>query len=495
MWTLYVGIFIALVWILDYFLLDRRQFKLVRRLNHPLRLPLIGQAWLALGIKPSQTREFIDKLNKGYNQLFPNVLCIYMGNKLEVGLSNYKYVERILTSTKFIAKSSLYDFLGDVLGEGLLFSTNQKWFERRRIITPTFHFKILGQFFEVFQKHSENLCRELENLADGRTFDVTPHINMTVLKSLCETAMGCEINEKDYSYLNAVKELSYHVATNFLTPWHRIKLLYNLTPTKRAQDKCAKIIHDFTTKLIEERRKMLIKSTENQDLSELDNDEIGLKRKMCLLDVLLQSTSNGKPLSNDDIREEVNTFTFAGHDTTTIATCFTLYMISKHVDVQQKLNKEIEEVLGKDEVTFKSLSEFKYLDMVIKETLRLYPPVPIISRRLYDEDDFEDFVAPGNANYNLFLYSLLRNPANFEKPDEFNPDRFLENITPFGFIPFSAGQRNCIGQKFAMINIKTTIINILRNFEIFPGFIESKIEFHITLKSNGSFIALQKKIK
>jgi len=250
--------------------------------------------------------------------------------------------------------------------------------------------------------------------------------------------MGCKIDEKDYRYLNAVKELSYNVVTSYLSPWHRIKFIYNLTPTKRAQDKCAKIIHDFTTKLIEERRKLLIKSNENQDLNNLDKNEIGLKRKMCLLDILLQSTSNGKPLSNNDIREEVDTFTFAGHDTTTIATCFTLYMISKHVDVQQKLNKEIEEVLGNDEITFKSLSEFKYLDMVIKETLRLYPPVPIISRRLFEEDDFGDFVAPGNANYNIVLYSLLRDPANFEKPNEFIPERFLENIIPFGFIPFSA---------------------------------------------------------
>lgn len=130
-------------------------------------------------------RELLEYVGKKYNQKFPNVLCAYIGNKLEVGIYNYKHVERILTSTKFITKSSLYNFLGDVLGNGLLFSTNQKWFERRKIITPTFHFKILGQFFEVFQKQSENLCKELEDQADGRIFDITPYINMTVLKSLC----------------------------------------------------------------------------------------------------------------------------------------------------------------------------------------------------------------------------------------------------------------------------------------------------------------------
>jgi cytochrome P450 family 4 len=133
----------------------------------------------------SDLREFNEKIQKKYNQKFPRVLCNYLGNKLEISISSYKYIERILTSTKFITKSSLYSFLGNVLGNGLLFSSNQKWFERRKIITPTFHFKILSQFFDVFQKQSKNLCREFENAADGRIFDITPYISMTVLKSLC----------------------------------------------------------------------------------------------------------------------------------------------------------------------------------------------------------------------------------------------------------------------------------------------------------------------
>lgn len=256
--------------------------------------------------------------------------------------------------------------------------------------------------------------------------------------------MGCEIKAEDFEYLDAVKELGYQVAQRFLTPWQRVDFLFNLTPTKRKQDKCAKIMHEFTTKIIEDRRKILSEE-KAENLENLDDDDVGLKKKMCLLDVLLQSKIEGKPLSNDDIQEEVDTFTFAGHDTTTNVICFTLFAISKYPEVQKKLNEEIEHVIGDGEVTFKIINELKYLDLVIKESMRLYCPVPIIARRLYEEVDFGDFIAPANANYNLLLFTLFKNPEIFENPDDFFPERFLNpDKSPYAFIPFSAGFRNCI---------------------------------------------------
>lgn len=304
------------------------------------------------------------------------------------------------------------------------------------------------------------------------------------------------MQDQDNEYLKAVRELNFHVANSFLSPWHRIKFIYNLTPTKRAKDKCANIMRKFTTKIIEERRKFLAQFDENslECLNDDDDDDVGLKKKMCLLDVLLLSSIENKPLTNSEIQEEVDTFTFAGHDTTSNAISFTLYNIAKHSDVQEKLNAEIKENLppGK-KLSFKILGKFKYLDMVIKETLRLYPPVPIISRRLFEEVYVGDFMAPKNANYNLALYEIFRNEKDFENPENFIPERFLSNIPPFAFIPFSAGIRNCIGQKFAMINIKTSVINILRNFELIDCNIKPIVELHITMKCNKLFIGLKKK--
>lgn len=111
--------------------------------------------------------------------------------------------------------------------------------------------------------------------------------------------------------------------------------------------------------------------------------DIGSKKRMALLDVLLQSTVAGSALSNKDIREEVDTFMFEGHDTTTSGISHTLYLISRHPEVQNKLFQEIREVIGDDRtkpITMRELQDLKYLECVIKEGLRLYPPVPMIGR-------------------------------------------------------------------------------------------------------------------
>lgn len=115
---------------------------------------------------------------------------------------------------------------------------------------------------------------------------------------------------------------------------------------------------------------------------------LGSKQRMALLDVLLQSTINGAALSNEDIREEVDTFMFEGHDTTTSGISFALYLISRHPAVQTKLVQEITQVLGTDKtkpVSYRELQDLKYLECVIKETLRLYPSVPAIGREIRED--------------------------------------------------------------------------------------------------------------
>ena len=94
-------------------------------------------------------------------------------------------MEKLLTNNKFLSKSSYYNFLSQFLGDGLLFSINQKWHQPRKIITPTFHFKILEQFFDVFQKQNLSLVKDLEKKTGGDAFDIFPLVSSSVLKSLC----------------------------------------------------------------------------------------------------------------------------------------------------------------------------------------------------------------------------------------------------------------------------------------------------------------------
>lgn len=155
------------------------------------------------------------------------------------------------------------------------------------------------------------------------------------------------------------------------------------------QRKLLKVLHSFTDRVIIDRRKMLTEFNRNTIDRSFDED-MGIKKKIAFLDLLLQSTINGKSLTNLEIREEVDTFMFEGHDTTSSGIAFTLYSIAKNPEVQQKIADEIKDVIGDDlekAVGLKELNELHYLELVIKESLRLYPSVPIYGRKTIQDFD------------------------------------------------------------------------------------------------------------
>jgi cytochrome P450 family 4 len=178
--------------------------------------------------------------------------------------------------------------------------------------------------------------------------------------------------------------LSKRIFTFYL----RNDFCFNLTSLKRRQDELLKILHSFTDEVIVSRREEIMKGDKVE--TSHDQDDIGVKKKMAFLDVLLQSTIDGKPLTNMDIREEVDTFMFEGHDTTTSGIAFCLYNLAKHPEVQKKAYGEVKNVIGDDldtPVSIKLLNDLNYLELVIKETLRLYPSVPMYGRKIKENID------------------------------------------------------------------------------------------------------------
>lgn len=175
----------------------------------------------------------------------------------------------------------------------------------------------------------------------------------------------------------------------------RSNWIFPLSRLAVKERKAVKILHDFTDSVILARRKELLESQKSSKTQNDDKDEaMGMKKKLALLDVLLQSTIEGEPLSNRDIREEVDTFMFEGHDTTTSGISFILYLIAKHPEVQKKLIEEIREVIGNDTtkpLTQQMLNNLHYLDVVIKESLRLYPSVPIYARKMTEDTKISKF--------------------------------------------------------------------------------------------------------
>ena len=177
-------------------------------------------------------------------------------------------------------------------------------------------------------------------------------------------------------------------------------------------------------------------------------------------------------LSDEDIREEVDTFMFEGHDTTATNITFTFFLLASHREVQEKCQKEMDSIFeGSDRSpTTADLARMKYLESCLKESLRLFQSVPVMSRTTGEEMTIKGVTIPANTNVMLMNFMLHRDPTMFKNPNQFNPDRFSATNTEkqhaYAYVPFSAGPRNCIGQKFAMMEEKIVVSTVLRHFSL-----------------------------
>lgn len=168
-----------------------------------------------------------------------------------------------------------------------------------------------------------------------------------------------------------------------------------------------------------------------------------------------------------------STISIEGHDTTTVSMSWTLLMIALYPEVQRNIQKELQEIFCDDKsrsATMHDLNQMNYLERVIKETLRLYPSVPSISRRVPTEFELSGYTIPKDSMITLEIFQMHRDPEYFPNPEKFDPDRFLPENTesrhPYAYVAFSAGMRNCIGQRFAILEEKAVLSSIVRNYKI-----------------------------
>ncbi|XP_055605540.1 cytochrome P450 4d1-like [Uranotaenia lowii] len=411
----------------------------------------------------------VDEITAEYG----DIIRFWQGPQFTVYVGRPSWIESILTNKNLTDKSGEYSFLSDWLGDGLLLSKRHKWHARRKAITPAFHFSILEQFVEVFDRNAAELVDVLDKYAtSGETFDVFPYVLLYTLDVICETAMGTSVKalrNADSEYVRAVKEAA-SISIRRMFDFIRRTSFFYMTPTYFRLRKALKVLHNYTDNVITTRRKQLVE--QSADLNGFD-DECGIKKKMAFLDMLLHTTIDGKPLTDLEVREEVDTFMFEGHDTTTSAVSFTFYNLAKYPEVQQKCYEEIVSVFSDDPnkpIELSQLNDLTYLEMVIKETLRLYPSVPMIGRRCVEDVTIDGKVIPAGTNIIIGIYFMGRDPNYFERPLEFIPERFageksVEKFNPYKYIPFSAGPRNCIGQKFALNEVKSVISKLLRHYQ------------------------------
>ncbi|XP_077541883.1 uncharacterized protein LOC144153962 isoform X3 [Haemaphysalis longicornis] len=404
---------------------------------------------------------------------------VYLGFKPLVILFKAEYAEEALSSNKMLAKGSDYELFHDWLGDGLLTSVGEKWRYRRRLFTPAFHFRILDEFMGTINAESFILAAKLGELSRAKQpFDVLHVVTMCALDILCETVMGTTINAQSnptHPYVTACERLSEHFLDRMLRPLLRVNLIFQLSSVGREHRKCLKTVHSFARKVIAERKAALRKEIDS-GLITLEDDATstygGRKAARPMMDRLLLEHFKGN-ITEDGVREEVDSFMFGGHDTVATGISWALFLIGHYPDKQQLIHDELDLIFGDDKdryVNPEDVKQMKYLECALKESQRVYPSAPYIARNCTEPVTIGGVDVPKNAEVLISPYLLHRDPKVFPKPEEFIPERFLpENSKgrhPYAYIPFSAGPRNCIGQKFALAEEKIVIANLLRRFKV-----------------------------
>ncbi|XP_066932625.1 cytochrome P450 4V2-like [Clytia hemisphaerica] len=422
-------------------------------------LPVIGHLLLL------QDRKKYHKLKDTWYRKSKGTYGVYFLFQRIILSIDLKVWEDMLSSQKYLDKGQGYWILEKFLGNGLVTSTGDLWKKRRRMIIPAFHFEILNEFVSIMENRTLELIEMLKKFHEKdesfNAFDITKPFSLSII---CETSMGIDLTIEETSdgrFKKLYERLFRILFKRCLNPLMKNDWIYSLTSNGKAFNATYADIASFVKEIIEKR----IEVRRNPDKA----GEMTHTKRRIFIDSLLNSYEKGD-IDVDGILNEVNTFVNAGYETTSTSLAWTLYCLGRNQRVQEKLYNEIIRFEKDKKLQMEDFKELPYLDLVIKESLRLHPAVPRFSRRIPDGTLLGGKVFP-YCTLIIDLIEMNRNPEVWEDPLTFNPERFEDfklkgnKRNPFLFVPFSAGPRNCIGQKFALSELKAAVFHLVKHLE------------------------------
>ncbi|XP_075871517.1 cytochrome P450 4F3 [Nelusetta ayraudi] len=399
-----------------------------------------------------------------------------------VRLFHPDYVKPLLMAPASITVKDelIYGHLRPWLGQSLLLSNGEAWSRRRRLLTPAFHFDILKDYVAKFNASVNIMHEKWRHLVEGGTTNIElfDHVTLMTLDSLlkCAFSHNSDCQRSSSEYVLAIVELSDLIIARRQQILHHWDWIYQRTPQGQRFRKALAIVHGFTREVVRRHRALIshqgVTGTQPQ------------RRKDFVDIILLSKDEDGRGLTDEEIQSEADTFMFAGHDTTASAICWTLYNLARHSHYQDQCRQEVMDLMrGRDgeEIQWDDLSSLPFTTMCIRESLRLHSPVQAVTRKYT-----QDLALPGGcavprgAICLVSIYGTHHNPAVWTDPHDFNPLRFdatnRDGLPSHAFIPFSSGPRNCIGQKFALAELRVVVALTLLRFRLrlgdnleFPG--------------------------
>jgi cytochrome P450 len=375
----------------------------------------------------------------------------YRGLWITHQLSHPDHIQQVLqTNAANYRKGRDYRILKLSLGEGLLTSDGAFWQRQRKMTQPAFHSTQISGFVRIMEKHAANVMDQWEVLAaTGEAFDVLPYLMRLTLNIVSEALFSTNL-ESDIAVIKDTLDVGRDYTVD--RAWSIVRVPQQLPTRKnlRHQRSLANF-HAILDRMVDERRKSSVHV----------ND---------LLSMLMDARDeDGDPMSAKQLRDEMATLLTAGHETTTLVLAWALFLIGSNPGVAERMANELNFLNGRAPA-YEDLSRLRYTRSVAEETMRLYPPVWVLSRTAIGDDDIGGFKIPGGSEILIFPYVTHRHPKWWSDPDKFDPERFLPERTVGrmrgAYLPFGLGPRTCIGLNFAMTEILVVLAMVLQRFRL-----------------------------
>lgn len=444
--------------------------------RHPLAPPLSGGSGL-LGHLGALRDDPVQLFTRAFNEL-GDTARLQVAHMTFTAAFHPRDVQRVLVDNvaSYTKHSHGYQKLKLLIGNGLVTSTGDFWLRQRRIAQPAFHRKRIQGFADTMVRAGLDLRERLAALArDESVVDMHHEMMRVTLRIAGETLLSYDPSaEADEVGEALTLNLAYlddliHTPVPF---YERLPLPKNFR-ARRALARLDEIVNG----VIEARRTEAPK----EDLLSM------------LMDA--RDPETGEGMSDAQLRDEVMTMFLAGHETTANALSWTLALLSLHPDVQRRLEREVDEVLEGRPPTLADLPSLVFTGQVLKESMRLYPPVWMMARRVEEDDELGGYRVPKGSFVFVSPYVTHRHPAFWDNPEGFDPDRFAparvaeekERGRPrYAYFPFSGGPRQCIGNHMAEMEAQlllATLVSRLRA-KLVPGH-RLRLDPGVTLRPEG----------
>jgi cytochrome P450 len=402
-------------------------------------------------------------------------------------INNPDYIEKVLIyDHRNFKKGKRLQVAKNILGEGLVTSEGDIHSRQRRLIQPIFHPKRITEYGKIMTDYA---IRFRDRWKDGETIDISQEMMQLTLAVICKSVLNYDI-ESEAKQVDKALTIVRNYSKRLQSPIGHIIDKIPILPAPRGARKAKEELDSMVYRLISDRRQqyqqqeandkpyndLLSKLLEAQDPSLMDPASQNSARPTT-------ASSNGQ-MSDKQVRDEVMTIFIAGHETTANALTWTFYLLSQYPDAEKKLHDEIDSVLGYSDgsgrdiakiPTTEDIQKLQYTEKVLRESMRLYPPVWTMGRYVENDYNVGQYSIPAGSSILMSQYVMHHDPRYYEEPERFNPDRwtaeFKSQLPRFSYFPFGGGIRGCIGEPFAWMEgiLITAIIAQKWTMRLIPG--------------------------